>query len=129
MDLMLNVSTQGTWEPWIRFCLEGVIEQAIDTERRCDKLLQLQQDFHARVAKIRGGSVRLSNFVDHLFYSPVVLVNSYRRRFGVTYPTARADLKKLEAAGIVQPMEWEGPLAYSCGQIYNVTFEDTPSPK
>jgi Fic family protein len=124
MDLMLSVSTQGTWEPWIRFCLEGVIEQAIDTERRCDKLLKLQEDFHKKVTKIKGGSVRLSNFVDHLFYSPVVLVNSYRKRFGVTYPTARADLRKLEGAGIIQPLEYDGPLAYSCGQIYRVTFED-----
>ncbi len=120
MDLMLNVSTQGAWGPWIGFCLEGVVAQSVDAENRCDKLLALHKDFHHR---LKGGSVRLSKLVDHLFSSPVISVNQYKKLFGVTYPTARSDLKKLEVAGIVQHVEMN-QITYYCQPIYGITFED-----
>lgn len=126
MDLLLAVSTQGTWEAWIKFCLEGVIVQSVDTEKRCDKLLALHKEFHSR---LKGGSVRLSQFVDRLFSSPVTTVNGYRKFFNITYPTARSDLKKLESAGIVQQLEGEGvdQLSYYSTPIYQITFEDIES--
>jgi Fic family protein len=121
MDLMLNVSTQGGWEPWIRFCLEGVVSQSVDAEKRCDKLLGLHKDFHKR---LKAGSVRLSKLVDQLFSSPVISVNQYKRLFGVSYPTARLDLKKLEATGIVEPLETMTEITYYCPPIYVITFEE-----
>jgi len=121
MDLLLGVSTHGAWEAWIRFCLEGVAAQSIDTEKRCDRLLALHRDFHAR---LKGGSVRLSGLVDRLFYSPVISVKQYKSMFSVTYPTARSDLKKLEALGIVQQLEKMDLITYYCTPIYRITYED-----
>jgi Fic family protein len=121
MDLLLSVSTDGAWEDWIAFCLRGVVSQSIDTEHRCDKLLALHRDFHAR---IKGGSVRLSKLVDRLFSTPVITVKGFRSMFDVTYPTARSDLKKLEALGIVKPLESTGVITYYCPQIYGITYED-----
>jgi Fic family protein len=120
MDLLFNVSANGDWESWISFCLEGVIAQSQDTEKRCDKLLVLHRDFHSR---LKAGSVRLSNFVDRLFRSPVISVTQYCKEFGVSYPTARSDLRKLEQLGIVQPVETQN-ITYYCSAIYAVTFED-----
>jgi Fic family protein len=125
MDSMFSVSAEGAWESWIRFCLEGVIAQAIDAEKRCDNLLSLHRDFHHR---LKGGSVRLSKLVDRLFSSPVVNVNQYRKAFGISYPTARADLKKLEAAGIVQELGHMEQITYYCIPIYRATFEDIEEP-
>jgi Fic family protein len=124
MDLLFNVSAQGTWEAWIRFCLEGVIAQSIDTEKRCDKLLALHRDFHSR---LKGGSLRLSKQVDRLFSSPVITVNQYKSEFHVSYPTARSDLKKLESAGIVQPLDSMDQITYYCDPIYQITYEDIPA--
>jgi len=121
MDSMLSVSTQGAWDSWVRFCLEGVISQAIDTEKRCDKLLALHRDFHAR---LKGGTVRLSKLVDRMFSTPVITVNQYKKLFGITYPTARSDLKKLEATGILQPLPDMAEITYYCHPIYRVTYED-----
>ena len=124
MDRLFNVSTKGDWEGWIRFCLEGVVVQSVDAEKRCDKLLKLQRDFHER---IKGGSVRLSKLVDRLFSSPVMTVTQYKKAFDVTYPTARSDLKKLERAGIVQPLANMPEISYYCIPIYRATFEDIES--
>jgi len=125
MDLLLSVSTQGSWEYWIRFCLEGVIEQSTDAERRCDKLLELHKDFHSR---IKGGSVRLTKLVDRLFSSPVITVNQYKTAFEVTYPTARSDLKKLEALQIVQRIGADSAqITYYSSPIYRITYDDIPA--
>jgi Fic family protein len=124
MDLMFNVSAQGTWEAWIRFCLEGVIAQSIDTEKRCDKLLALHREFHSR---LEGGSLRLSKQVDRLFSSPVVTVNQYKEAFGVSYPTARSDLKRLESKGIVQPLDRMPEITYYSAPIYGITFGEIDS--
>jgi Fic family protein len=121
MELLLAVSTDGAWEPWIGFCLRGVVAQARDTERRCDQLLRLRREFHER---LKGGSVRLARFVDRLFAAPVVTVPQYQRHFEITHPTARSDLKKLEAAGVVAEIAGRDPITCYCPPIYDITFGD-----
>lgn len=120
MDLLLRVSTHGSWDLWVKFCLEGVVSQAKDTERRCERLLKLHRDFRDR---LKGGSVRLSAIVDGLFESPVLTVTQVKNTFNVTYPTARADLLKLEGLGILQPLEMP-QITYYCAPIYGVIYED-----
>jgi len=122
MDLLLGVSTHGAWDLWVQFCLEGVISQARDTEKRCDKLLAVHRNFHNR---LHGGSVRLSRLVDALFESPVISVTTYRKKFGVSYPTARSDLKKLHGLGILEPLEME-IITYYCPSIYGITYDEIP---
>ena len=121
MDLLLGVSTHANWEPWIEFCLEGVIVQAADTEKRCDKLLALYRDFHKR---LKGGSVRLASLVDSLFETPVISVRTYTKRFGVTHPTAKSDLTKLVQLGILQSLDGMDLITFYCPTIYSVTYED-----
>ncbi|MDO8431907.1 MAG: Fic family protein [Candidatus Binatus sp.] len=123
MDLLLGVSTHGAWDLWIEFCLNGVVSQARDTEKRCDRLLQLHRDFHNR---LKEGSVRLSQLVDNLFKNPIITVSRYSKEFGVTYPTARSDLNKLHRLGIVEPLSGLDVITYYCASIYGVTYEDEP---
>ena len=101
-----------------------MIAQSIDTEKRCDRLLELHRDFHAR---LKGGSLRLARLVDRLFVSPVITVAHYRQDFNVTYPTARSDLKKLEQLGILNEIPKMKAIAYFCPSIYLITYEGTHS--
>jgi len=123
MDLLFRVSSEGAWIPWIRFCLEGVIQSAEDTQKRCERLVSLHRDFHERLRK-GAGSVRLSAIVDDLFVHPVAVVTHVASQQRVTYPTARADLKRLEKAGILRFLEGGPQIAYFCPQIFEITFAD-----
>jgi Fic family protein len=123
MDLLLKVSTHGAWEPWIEFCLQGVVLQAKDTETRCDRLLALHRDFHKR---LKGGSVRLAAVIDWLFDNPAISVKAVQKHFHVSYPTAHADIKKLALAGIVKPLRDAPLITYYCDQIFQVTYQDAP---
>ena len=58
------------------------------------------------------------------FFRLVVTVGQYKSRFGVTYPAARLDLKKLEQAGVVQPLEGMDTITYYCSPIYRIPHED-----
>jgi Fic family protein len=120
MDTLLAVSTQGAWEDWIRFCLEGVVEQARDAEKRCDQLLSLHRQFHSKLT----GSARLSRAVDLLFANPVMTVNQYKSQFSVTHATARSDLRKLETQGIVRELERRVLITYFCPQIFSITYQE-----
>jgi len=124
MDLLLAVSTEAAWEAWLEFCLRGVVEESRDTERRCERLLALHRDFHARVAASKGASVRLAALVDRLFEQPAVTVTWVRDHFAVTHPTARADLARLELLGVLQRLEGQSQITYYCRRLYEVTYDD-----
>jgi Fic family protein len=123
IDLMFRISTNGDWKSWIEFCLKGVAETAADTQRRCDRLLSLYRSYREKLNEI-GGSVRLSAIVDDLFYSPVAIVTYVQRKHGVTYPTARSDLRKLEECGILKELSGVGQISYYCPPIISITYED-----
>jgi len=123
IDRLFEVSTSGAWEAWIEFCLRGVAEQARDTTRRYEQLIELHRQFHAKVNE-SGGSVRLSHLVDQLFLSPVIQVTTARDLLDVTYPTARTDLRKLADLEIIHELKGARQIAYGCRPIFNVIYQD-----
>lgn len=121
VEHLFRVSTDGDWEGWIRFCLDGVIEQGKRTERRCGSLVELNRSLHRRAAKA-GGSIRLSSIIDGLFETPVVQVPSLATKLGVTYPTAGADVGKLVRVGVLRRMRGVRQKTYYCPQIREVIY-------
>ncbi len=123
IDLLYQVSAVGAWESWITFCLKGVVEQAMDAQKRCDRLLALLRDYKERVRSLKGSN-RVSAIVDDLFRTPAVQVTELMKRFNVTYPTAHADMKKLQAAGIVAERRIGGVRTYVAGDLLSISFDD-----
>jgi DeoR/GlpR family transcriptional regulator of sugar metabolism len=64
--------------------------------------------------------------VDDLFRSPVVTVKAVQRRFGVTFTTARTDLKRLQQLGIVEPLREMELITCYCPATYRITYDDNP---
>ncbi|MCB9508125.1 MAG: Fic family protein [Myxococcales bacterium] len=123
IDRLFAVSAEGDWTGWIKFCLRGVVEQARDTLARYERLIELNRDFHDRVNSL-GKSVRHSRIVDELFLSPVIQVTRARDLTGVTYPTARQDLRQLKKLGILSEVENYTPITYVCGPILSAVHDD-----
>ena len=61
---------------------------------------------------------------DDLFVNPVAIASRVAENYGVTYPTARADLKRLQDIGIVRPLELARQIAYYCPAILEITYAD-----
>ncbi len=121
-DALFGVSTQGRWESWIEFCLEGTVAQADDTILRCERLLRIKDDFAKRLHEA-GGSVRLSRIVEDIFDSPFVRVTDLVRQLEVTYPTAKADAGRLVDVGILSELPDMTPKTYYAPEVFRVAYE------
>jgi len=125
IDHLFNVSADGRWLPWIRFCLQGVVAQCNDTLGRIDRIVALREDFGRRVAE-SGGSARLSRIVEALFASPLTTIPQAATLTEVTYPTAKKDIDRLQGLGILRegPSDITPRYFYS-PQLFDVAYGDT----
>lgn len=121
INRLYKVSTHGDWEGWIEFCLKGVIDQAHDTEERCNRLIILSKEFKERVLAIRGSN-RLNSIIDLLFVTPIVQVPYIRKKFdNIPYASAKADLEKLVKLEILKVDHGSKKLTYFSPEILSIT--------
>jgi Fic family protein len=120
MDLLLGISTRGQWSEWLQFCLEGVVVQSKRTTKRVDRLVALKRDYRTRLT---DGSVRLSKLVEGLFVNPGITVAHAAALMKVTYPTAKADLKRLEDRRIVVRLKPAPMITYYCHDIFSIMYD------
>ncbi len=99
-NLLFAVSAEGAWGEWVEFFVRGVAEQAEVTNQRASALLSLQRDWREQLTATRASALPLS-LVDSLFVSPFISIKSAQETLGVTYHTARKQVRKLEDAGII----------------------------
>lgn len=125
---LYRVSSEGDWKGWVSFCLQGVIEQAKDTQLRCGHLIDLHKDLHARVNEA-GGSVRLSQIVDNLFIVPAVVPARLKDALDVAYPTARSDVDKLDELGILRELPDAKHITYYCPAILHTIHAENLPPR
>ncbi len=100
-DLLLDVSRQGAWEPWIRFFLEGVQEQCSDVVRRARALFELRERYREVLHTTRASALPL-RLVDHLFERPAVTIGQAKELLDVTWRAASLNVEKLIEAGILR---------------------------
>lgn len=100
MDLLLAVSTEGAWLPWVGFFLEAVAESAAHASAQVDGLLALRDRWHARLQAMRSSALLLK-LVDSLFQTPALSVGQTATLLGVTHAAASANVRKLVDAGIL----------------------------
>lgn len=100
VDRLFAVSAEGDWAGWIRFFVEGVATQAAQTRVLAERLIGMHRRYTERVRE-DGAPARLMTLVDALFEWPFVTARSVASRLGVTDPTARSDLSRLERLGVL----------------------------
>jgi Fic family protein len=100
VDLLLAVSTRGTWEAWIAFFLRGVAECAQESLVFTDQLLALRERYHESVRSARSSGL-LATLIDQLFRLPSITITQAKNLLGVTPAAASYNLKKLAERGIV----------------------------
>jgi len=98
--LLLNVSQRGEWEEWIDYFLRAVTEQANDAVQRANKLLVLRQEYRKRTTSARTSAL-LGAMIDRLFALPGISIATAARELDVTYASAKKNVEKLVAAGIL----------------------------
>ncbi len=94
---LFNISALSEWDEWIRYCLQGVVQQASNSINRIEKLNSLR----IKYKRLVRGQKRLNEIVEELFAHPAIRYTGIAKRFNIHYATARSDVTKLEKLGIV----------------------------
>ena len=99
-DLLNAVRQDGDWEAWLAFFLAGVretAEHAVDAIGRCRETFARDRERIEQVGRRAGSALRV---FDALRARPILSTAEASRRASVSFPTASAALKLLEALGI-----------------------------
>jgi len=99
--LLLSVSQNGDWMPWIRFFLTAVEVQAKDAIKRSDTILSLWNSYRNRLQEARASALLLS-LVDELFSFPAISAKLASDALQVTPRSAQLNINKLIDAGILE---------------------------
>jgi Fic family protein len=96
-----SVRTQGDWEAWLDFFLEGVVMtagQAVDTAHR---LLRLFEDSELKAQGLGRSAANVLRVLGSLRSRPVATIQGLAARSGVSYPTAARAVESLQQIQIV----------------------------
>jgi len=96
-DLLQAVRTDGDWTGWLRFFLAGVEAISKEAVQQAGKLMSLREQWRERLAGSRN-AVRL---VDALLVNPYMSVARAQRALGVSNPTARQAVTRLQKLGML----------------------------
>jgi len=110
-DALAEVSMTGDWNRWVTFFAEGLEASAIDTARRLEALLAVQDHFHEvlREAKARG---IVRDIADHLIGLPFVNIRNLADLTGATYQAASTAAGKLVDLGILEEINSQSVRAF-----------------
>ena len=95
------IRTEGDWESWVRFFLEGVGTAAADAEKNIIEVASLVATDRKRLlqsAKAGPASYRLFELLPMM---PRFTIEHVRQQLGTSFPTATAAVKVLEDLSIV----------------------------
>ena len=103
-DALNNVRSAGSINQWIRFFLQGVVESAEDGIRVMDEVIELKQDYLARIDRIPSAATkdRARKLLDALFAQPMVNVSIVEKMTGSSFATANQLTKKMVEIGLLR---------------------------
>ena len=100
--LLDTVRTEGDWEAWLDFFLEGVESTAGSAVDTAHRLLALFRDDAARVQTLGRAAANALRVFDALRDRPLATLNALTERTGASYPTVARAVESLESLSIVR---------------------------
>lgn len=95
------VRTEGDWESWVAFFLEGVSAAASEAERGIIAIASLVASDRRRLLDSPRGGPTSYRLFEMLPMMPRFTIDSVRLKLATSFPTANSAVKVLEALGIV----------------------------
>lgn len=120
--LLQEVRLNGDWEAWLRFFLTGIVETAGQATSTATRLLRLFETDRQRLTGETSSVLRLHH---HLQRIPVTSAAKAAKDTGVSIPTARAAIAKLEQHGLLRQITEGGyGKMYAYGEYLDLLNED-----
>ncbi len=98
------IRTEGDWETWVTFFLEGVAVAATDAERNIIEVASLVAADRKRLLQSPKAGPASYRLFEMLPMMPRFTIERVRQQLDTSFPTATAAVKVLEDLGIVSEM-------------------------
>jgi Fic family protein len=103
-DLLDRVRSDGDWEAWLDFFLEGVADTAASAVTTAHRLVALFEADNRRVAQSGRGAASALRVLAALRARPVLSITHLRDGHGITFPTASKAMDSLIELGIAKEL-------------------------
>lgn len=100
-DGLLSVSTEGSWDQWIRYFLRGVGARSLAGVADSERLLAVRDELRRRLVSERSRPTAL-RLADQLFINPFMTAQNAARLLSVSEPAAQAAIRQLAAMGVLR---------------------------
>jgi Fic family protein len=101
-ELLQKVRTEGAWEEWLLFFLEGVEETAEEAVTTATQILEIFAQDRAKIESLgrpAGNALRVHSLLQR---KPVVSVPAAAVELSLTAPTVRSAIESLKTLGLVR---------------------------
>src|SRR5713226_436321 len=101
-DLLLRVRTEGAWEDWIAFFIDGVAVAAQEAADTAEKTLRLFATDRKKIKKLGRGAASALRVQELMRKTPFVHIRTAAEALRLTVPTVTNALNHLVQLGIVK---------------------------
>lgn len=103
-DFLQRVRTEGAWEEWVRFFLQGVVETSRQSHSAAHAMLTLFREHRALIDKLGRAVGSTLRVYEYLQRQPISAAAKIIEHTGLSVPTVHASLRSLEDLGIVREL-------------------------
>jgi Fic family protein len=97
-----RVRTDGAWENWLEFFLDGVIKTATEAAETATKVLQLFSTDRKKIQRLGRPASSALRVHEYLQRKPIANIASVAKSLKLSVPTVTAALNNLVRIGIVE---------------------------
>lgn len=101
-DFLQKVRTEGKWEEWLEFFLEGVritAEEAVDS---AEKILEIFAADRRKIEDLGRPAVSVLKVHQLLQRKPIISVPTTSKELNLTAPTVRSAIENLQKIGLIE---------------------------
>ncbi len=123
------IRTDGAWEQWLEFFLEGVVDVAESSTSTARRIVHMVESDRQKLHRIGRGSATALRIHDLAVRFVLLSVQRAARDLGLSEPTASSGVKRLQEAGILREVTGRrrGRL-YVYDEYLNLLNEGTTEP-
>ena len=101
-DLLQKVRTEGKWEEWLEFFLEGVHVTADEAVISATKILKVFADDRRKIEDLGRKAASVLRVHEFLQRKPIISVPIASKELNLAAPTVRSSIEKLKELGLVK---------------------------
>ncbi len=103
-DLLQKTRTEGDWEVWMRFYLEGIVHVSREAREAAKKILTLFEEDRKKIVRLGKGAATCLKIHDVLQEKGILSLPEAVARLQLSYPTINKAITNLEKLKITQEM-------------------------